>query len=58
MDIDTDDFMLNAWLVPAFSAGNNGRNVPMQVNFEGNMFLDLDLRTRLASLAWILIKNR
>lgn len=58
MDIDTDDFMLNAWLVPAFSAVNNGRNVQMQVNFEGNMFLDLDLRTRIASLAWIFIKNR
>lgn len=58
MDIDTDDFMLNAWLVPAFGAVNNGRNVQMQVNFEGHMFLDLDLRTRIGSLAWIFIKNR
>jgi len=58
MDIDTDDFLLNAWLVPAFSAVNNGQNVQMQVNFEGNMFLDLDLRTRIGALAWILIKNR
>lgn len=58
MDIDTDDFMLNAWLVPAFSAVNNGRNVQMQVNFEGQLFLDLDLRTRIGSLAWIFIKNR
>jgi hypothetical protein len=58
MNIDTDDFMMNAWLIPAFSAVNNGRNVQMQVNFEGNMFLDLDLRTRIGSLAWIFIKNR
>lgn len=58
MNIDTADFMMNAWLVPAFSAVNNGRNVQMQVNFEGNMFLDLDLRTRIGSLVWILIKNR
>jgi len=58
LDLDTDDFMMNAWLIPAFSALNNGRNVQMQINFEGHMFLDLDLRTRLASLVWILIKNR
>lgn len=58
LDIDTDDFMLNAWLIPAFCAVNNGRNVHMQINFEGYMFLDLDLRTRIASLIWILIKNR
>ena len=58
MDIDTGDFMMNAWLIPAFSAVNNGRNVQMQVNFEGHMFLNLDLRTRIGSLAWILIKNR
>ena len=58
MDIDTDDFMLNAWLVPAFSAVNNGRNVQMQVNFEGYLFMDLDLRTRIISLLWVIIKNR
>jgi len=58
LNIDTDDFILNAWLIPAFSAINNGRNVQMQINFEGHMFLDLKLRTRLASLVWILIKNR
>jgi hypothetical protein len=58
VDMDTDDFMLNAWLVPAFATVNNGRNIEMQVNFEGTLFLDLDLRTRLGSLAWFFIKNR
>lgn len=58
MDIDTGDFPLNAWLVPAFSAVNNGRNIQMQINFEGNIFLDLDMRTRIGSLVWILIRNR
>lgn len=58
MDIDTDDFLLNAWLIPAFSAVNNGRNIQMQINFEGNILLDLDLRTRIGSLVWIFIKNR
>jgi len=58
VDVDTDDFMMNAWLVPAFSAVNNGSNVQMQVNFEGHLFLDLDLRTRMGSLAWVFIKNR
>ncbi len=52
LDIDTDDFLLNAWLVPAFTAANNYRNVQMQVNFEGNLFMHLDLRTRIAALLW------
>jgi len=58
LNVDTDDFMLNAWLIPAFSAINNQRNIRMQVNFEGHLFMDLDLRTRIASLLWLMIKNR
>ena len=57
MDIDTDDFMLNAWLVPAFSSINS-ENIHMQVNFEGNASLMLDVRTRLGTLAWALIKTK
>lgn len=52
LDIDTDDFLLNAWLVPAFTAANSYRNVQMQVNFEGNLFLHLDVRTRIAAMLW------
>lgn len=57
LDLDTDDFILNAWLVPAFSMVNGG-NIRMTVNFEGRASLLLDLRTRLGSLAWIFIKNQ
>lgn len=57
LDLDTDDFALNAWLIPAFSY-LNGENVRMRVNFEGQASLLLDLRTRLGSLIWIFMKNR
>jgi hypothetical protein len=52
LDIDTDDFLLNAWLVPAFTAANSYKNVQLQVNFEGNLFMHLDLRTRIAAILW------
>ena len=55
LDIDTDDFMLNAWLTTAFSMVNS-RDVQMRVNFEGTSSLLLDLRTRLGKLLWIVIK--
>ncbi|MFH0757042.1 MAG: hypothetical protein V2B15_07130 [Bacteroidota bacterium] len=57
LDVDTDDFMLNAWLVPAFTAVNSER-VHMQVNFEGKASLMLDVRTRLGALAWALIRTK
>jgi hypothetical protein len=58
MDLDTDDFMLNAWLIPVFSTLNNERNIQMQVNFEGKLSMDLDLRTRMGSWLYIIRKNR
>jgi hypothetical protein len=54
-DIDTDDFTLNAWLVPVFSAVNQ-ENVSLQVNFEGHQSLLLDMRVTLGALLWNLIK--
>jgi len=48
-DIDTDDFTLNAWLVPVFSAVNQ-ENISLQVNFEGHQSLLLDLRVTLGAL--------
>jgi hypothetical protein len=57
LDIDTDDFMLNAWLVPVFSLVNSG-DIQMRVNFEGTSSLLLDLRFRLGTLLWIVIKNK
>lgn len=57
LDVDTDDVILNAWLIPAFSAVN-GNNIRMRVNFEGHSSLLLDLRTHLGALLWIFIKNQ
>jgi len=56
-DIDTDDFTLNAWLVPAFSMVN-GENIRLQVNFEGHQSLLLDLRITLGALLWIIITTK
>jgi hypothetical protein len=56
-DIDTDDFTLNAWLVPVFSAVN-GENIQLQVNFEGHQSLILDLRVTLGALLWSVIRNK
>jgi len=57
LDIDSNDFLLNAALVPAFSMVNHG-NILMQVNFDGNLFLHLETRARIGSLLWILFKYR
>ena len=57
LDIDTDDFLLNSWLIPAFSALNTN-NIQMQVNFEGNASFLLDVRTTLGSLIWTFIKHK
>lgn len=56
-DLDTDDFTLNAWLVPVFSAVN-GKNIQLQINFEGHQSLLLDLRVTLGSLLWNIIKAK
>ena len=56
-DIDTDDFTLNAWLVPVFSSVNGG-NIQLQVNYEGYQSLLLDLRVTLGALLWIIIKTK
>jgi len=57
LDMDTDDFMLNAWLIPAFSFVNSG-NIQMRTNFTGNFSLLLDMRTRIGTLLWVFIKYR
>ena len=54
-NIDTEDFILNAQLVPIFSAVN-GENIRLQVNFEGHQSLLLDLRVTLGALLWTVIK--
>ena len=55
LDLDTDDFPLNAWLIPLFSVANTHQNVNMRINFEGVLHLRLDLRTRLITIIWLMI---
>jgi len=57
LEIDTDDFLLNAWLVPLFSLMNS-ENIQMRVNFEGSSSLLLDLRGRIGNLLWIVISSK
>ena len=57
LDVDTDDFTLNAWLIPIFSAVNS-ENIRLQANFEGNATLLLDLRTSLGALIWAFLKSK
>jgi len=57
LEIDTDDFLLNAWLVPLFSSMNS-ENIQMRVNFEGSSSLFLDLRGRIGNLLWIVISAK
>ena len=58
LDLDTDDFVMNAWLVPLFSVLNNYHNIRMQVNFEGHLSMVLDMRTRIGILGWTYLTNR
>jgi len=57
LNIDTNDFTLNAWLIPVFSAVNS-ENIRLQANFEGEATLLLDLRTRMGALLWAMIKTK
>jgi hypothetical protein len=57
LNIDTDDFMLNAWLITVFSTVNS-RNIQMRANFMGYASLLFDLRIRIGTLLWIFIMNK
>ena len=57
LDLDTDDFMLNTWLVPAFSMVNND-HIHLQANFEGRASLVMDARTSLGSMVWTMAKYK
>jgi hypothetical protein len=57
LNIDTDDVILNARLVPVFSAINT-EEIRLQANFEGNTSLVLDVRTRLGAILWVFIKTK
>ncbi len=57
LNIDTDDYALNAWLIPVFSAVNS-ENIRLQANFEGDASMQLDLRTRLGALLWAFLLTK
>jgi len=57
LDMDTDDFMLNAWLIPVFSAINS-ENIQLRANFTGNLSLLLDMRIRLGSMLYTFIRYK
>lgn len=57
LDIDTDDFTRNAWLIPVFSTVN-GKNIDMRINFEGTASMVLDLRITLGLLLWNIIRTK
>ncbi len=56
-DIDTEDFTINALLVPVFSAVNE-ENICLRVNFEGQQSLLLDMRVTLGALLLNVIKAK
>ena len=57
LDLDTDDFILNAWLIPVFSSMNS-KNIRMRVNFEGTSSLFLNMQTSLGTILWNVIRNK
>jgi hypothetical protein len=57
LNVDTEDFTLNAWLIPLFSYVNS-EHVLMQVNYTGTAKLLLDLRIRIGTLIWIFMKYK
>lgn len=58
LNIDTDDFLLNAQLIPIFTAINQGRNIRMTANFQGEASLLMDVRTSLGALLLAYIKTK
>lgn len=57
MDIDTDDFILNAQLFPAFALASSFENVELRTNFQGELFFALDVRVRLGEVLWLMIMS-
>jgi len=58
MDIDTDDFTLNAWLVPVFTMVNGYDNIDLRVNFEGMLNANMEVRARLGEVLWLMASGR
>ena len=54
-EFDTDDFIVNSYLVPVFTTINT-RDVNLTVNYEGDISLFMILKNRIISLLWIGMK--
>ena len=55
VDIDTDDVIVNAQLIPLFMAVNN-KHVHCSSNFNGRVYLHLEMSNQPARLLWIFIQ--
>lgn len=55
LELDTDDVVLNAHLVPVFFWASRGP-VHMSINFNGRVYLHLQAYTRPGRLLWIFIR--
>lgn len=58
LDVDTDDFVLNAYLFPlAVLASNQEKNRRLHINFEGVVILQIEMEIRLYFMVLAIIKN-
>lgn len=55
LDLDTDDVVLNAQLVPVFFWASRGP-VRLNINFNGRVYLHIQAFTRPARLLWIFLR--
>ena len=55
LDVDTDDVVLNAQLVPVFFWASRGP-VHLNTNFNGRVYVHIRACTRLARLLWVFIR--
>jgi len=56
LNLDTEDFMLNTALVPAFAAISR-ENIQLSANYHGEASLELAVRTRAGLLIWNYIRS-
>ena len=49
VEIDTDDYVLNAYLFPVFHLLSRGR---LQINFNGRNDIQIEITNRIGRIAW------
>lgn len=58
VEVDTDDFVSNAWLHLGFGLLNHFGNVDFRVNYEGRLTCDVLIQNRPSRILWTLIKQK